>query len=659
QSPYEYYNGTLCVRKPFLVDEVKIVSYENYKKLVNRGHFNVLRNGKGLNNYALICWRSIKDSRPDIAEKIEAFEPAEKATVSILESYITHDGKAYQYFSEYRKQNGEPLSTQQQRLYTTNATLLNAASVLRQELLDRLYTIGGTKQRVREVVSKAVNTVDTTKYLHNLPSSPRKLEAKILEYGNNNYEILIDGNVGNQHRSKIKKNPQIADWLLAQYCLPNKISIPELLEKYNKKRTIMQDWESLTNQAIYNYLEEKEVKRIWMLARHGKSDYNNLFQHKTTRDKSNWYPNVYWALDGSKLDWVYTDEDGKLEAKAKVILVADVYSEKIIGYSLSKTENHVDAFVALKSAVKTTGVRPLFINYDNQAGNKSKRMQELFSALVAKDGGTHFPNKAYSHANPMEQLFGRIQKKFNKWWFSDKQSIKAKRLDHQMNVDFIKANKHQLYVYEELEHILAYSVEQWNNSKHSTIEEQTRNEVSAHTMAKREEYSNLDIAQSFWLNETRPIFYKAGGLQLTVAGKTITYEVYDDNGDVDIEFRRRHVTEKFIVRYDPEFLDSYVQLMREDEKGQRYLVAVAEPKRGHESVPGLMQEGDRAAWLRDYAIQEMELQRDQAALEALRLRTGITEQTLIDEQDLEQKFKGQMPKELRGVLEENEGLTRL
>jgi len=58
-----------------------------------------------------------------------------------------------------------------------------------------------------------------------------------------------------------------------------------------------------------------------------------------------------------------------------------------------------------------------------------------------------------------------------------------------------------------------------------------------------------------------------------------------------------------------------------------------------------MVDNSKALLLEDIAIREAELKRDQEAYEALIKRTGITRESLIEEQELMVKFQGNIPKE--------------
>jgi hypothetical protein len=141
-----------------------------------------------------------------------------------------------------------------------------------------------------------------------------------------------------------------------------------------------------------------------------------------------------------------------------------------------------------------------------------------------------------------------------------------------------------------------------------------------------------------------------------VAATKYQYEVYDEDGKIDLEFRRKNVGKKFIVRYDPDLMDGYIQLCHKDEFGQVAFVANAEPKREHENVPALMEEGDKTAWNEDYKVREMEFERDKGDLDALLKRTNITPEKLIEEQEFMVKMKRKLTKEDRSKVEAEENI---
>jgi hypothetical protein len=226
-------------------------------------------------------------------------------------------------------------------------------------------------------------------------------------------------------------------------------------------------------------------------------------------------------------------------------------------------------------------------------------------------------------------------------------------------MDFIKEHKHLLKSKEALLKDFESCVEIWNSMPHPKFKDQTRNEVYQHEMPMREEVDFLDQITMFWIDESQPITYQRAGIKITVAGKDYEFEVLDSDGNIDTEFRRKNIGLKFIVRYDPEYLDQTVQLYKEVEGGSKVFVATADKKRAHETVPVLMGEGDKVHWLEDFKTSITELERDERAYRDIMARTGITPEKMIDDQELQIKMGGRLPKKERNIVESQTAFARL
>lgn len=640
---YQFQNNILSIPAKLLYEDWRLMSYDSYLKKCNRKQLIRTKEGKGPGNTP---WVSFPDLPQDI--KVVCLtklgNPDDVVAVNQLEQYIQPDVKAAKFFSSHVTPDGKKLSELKQRQRTINCCVLNAIQTVFKDkgVAGRMF--GKRKTKIWANVSDAVNKLNSEKWAHNLPSAAKRLQEKYENYLKVGYPLFIHKGEGNQNTAKIRGS--VADFILAHYALPIKLTVPMVLEKYN---SVKEDngWADLSESGIYNWLYEPEQERVWTLGRHGKQAYSNKFQHTLTRDKSNWFPNVYWAIDGTKLDWIHFDDStsNKMGAKLRINVMFDVYSEKIIGWSLSETEDHADHFRAIKSAVKQSGCKPYLLTYDSQSGHKMTRMQELYSNIVAADGGTHHIHRVGQKNNPAEQLFNRFQQQVvTKFWFSDGQGIKVRRDDHKPNTDFIEENKHLLKSKSDLISAWEYAVQQWNEKEHPHFSE-SRNQVYAHDMPMREDLSVNDIMQYMWIEESNnPITYKKEGLTMWMSNTQYQYEVYDADGSIDLEFRRKNVGKKFVVRYDPDAMDVYVQLYEVDSEGAKVFVAFAEPKRKHIDIPVLMKDGDKEQWAKDFAVRDREFKRDNDALQALLARTGITPDTLIEDQELAIKFKGNAPK---------------
>ena len=310
-------------------------------------------------------------------------------------------------------------------------------------------------------------------------------------------------------------------------------------------------------------------------------------------------------------------------------VVIDVYSEKILGWSLSESETHVDHFKALKMAVNSAGAKPYLFTYDAQSGHRTKKMQELYSKVA----NSHYHHKVGRKSNPIEQVFNRFQQQvIGKRWFSDKQSIKAKQSRSQVNIDFIKDFKDALPTKDELYKHFIVMVNEWNAMKHPRFNK-SRNEVYATRSEHTQELDAFEQISMFWLEESKPKLYKREGMKLTVSGSDYDFEVYDKDNQIDEVFRQKYVNTKLIVNYDPEYLDQYVKLYELNEKGQKVFVAYAQKKREHSQMMKFSTEDSKAQMLKDLAVRDNEMMRDWTKYQEIAERTGITRESLVDEQN--------------------------
>lgn len=637
-TTYQYVDNILSIPARVLYQDLKIMSYQNYKILCHRGKLVRTREGRGRNNEAMLAFNQLPENLKNII-KGSIGDPS-TAPLNELENYIKPDIEAIRFFANYTNDEGKYLPELLQKQKATNCIILNAIK----EVLNT-----STKKRSKVTVvwqnlSDAVNQLDLVKYPHNLPNSAKRLRERYNRYLAEGPKSFVHGNEGKKNSQKIKGD--VADFILALYALPVKMTIEMVLSEYNAVRE-EKGWPSLTSAAMYMWLMQPAQERIWTLGRHGKDKYLNKFSHKIKRDRSKYFPNAYWAIDGTKLDLVYFDPKSptKMAANIRINMLFDIYSEKLIGWSFSQTEDHTDHFRAIKMAINNAGVRPYLLTYDNQSGHKSARMQDLYSNIVAVEGGTHYPHPPRAKNNPVEQLIGRLQKQFiSTKWFSDKQNITAKSDDSHANIEFLQENKDKLPTKDQLMKWWQQIVDEWNAANHPLLEK-SRNEVYSEPMPIAEPFNIADIMQYLWVNETKPITYWSDGITINIKKQDYTFEVYNSDGSVDIEFRRTHLRKKFVVRYDPDNLDTYVMLYEVDENGSLRYVANAEPKRVHVDIPVLMNSGDKEAWKRDYEVRKLELKRDEEELIKLRRRTNITPKTIIESQELNIKLKEFLPKE--------------
>ncbi|MGM8362094.1 hypothetical protein ACSV4D_09285 [Flavobacterium sp. ARAG 55.4] len=632
---FEYQQNTLCVASTWLWDN-QIVSQVNFNNLVQRGQIKRVTIG-GNGRKALVAYESIPDRfKKKIREK--GIDPYASVKNIVFGDYMEWDHDAEHYFRDYILENGSHLPEEKQSEYTHQAIMFNAVMHIATNVVVQ-KRFGGKKQMWDRMLEAIGNLPET--WLHTRYKNVVSFKRALQKYQDEGYSSIVSGKWMNSNPSKIVD--EVADFILSQYCLPVKYTTSEVLKIYESVRET-RGWKTLSERAISAWLDKTEQKRIWMLARDGKENYMKHFGHTVTRNRKEWFPNAWWAIDGTKLDLVhFANNKQKMAAELKINVVFDVHSEKIIGWDIAYSENHASHFRAIKMAVNEAGCRPYLFTYDKQSGHTSGKMQNLYDKLPVK--GHHYSHKVNRKSSPAEQIFNRLQQQvISKMWFSDKQSIKVRTATNKPNTDFIVEYKEALPTVDQFNAIFTALVNKWNAGKQEDWD-YSRNERYNEETEHREEISIMDQLSMFWIDETKTKKYYAHGMPLTVEGKDYIYEVYDETNNIDLEFRRKYVGESLIVRYDPERLDEFVGLYELTPSGEKKFVAYAQSKRMHESIPVLMKGNSRALLDQDIAVRDAELKRDQEAYERLIQRTGITRESLIEEQELMVKFQGHLPKE--------------
>lgn len=639
---FEYYNNILCVKGNWLSSE-GVISATNLKFLAHTGKIKKARAARGLGNCALYIYASLPERFKNIIEHDLKINPYEQKSTINFSEFLKSSETALAYFSNYELEDGRYLSEANSDVveeYTANVVVFNAIEKVIGKVISANPKIN--KSELWQRITDSVHSISDDlriRYPFDLPENSQALRAKyeacILNKTSKRYprpglEGLIHNNYC--HTNSLKITEEVGEWLIAYYSLPIKCSIPELLIAYEKKRPIT-GFPKLSESGVLNFLMKPENERIWLRPRDGKEAWLNRFGHTIKKDKETLFPNAHWAIDGTKLDTIHVkDSKNKMGADMNIDCVIDVYSEKILGWSFSESETHVDHFKALKMAVNTACAKPYLFTYDAQSGHKTKKMQELYSRVVS-GGGTHYHHKVGRKSNPIEQIFDRFQMQvINKRWFSDKQSIKSKRSRSQVNVDFIKEFKGALPTKEELYKHFIIMVDEWNAMKHPRFDK-SRNDVFKMKSEHERELDAFEQISMFWLEETTPKTYRKEGMKLTVSGVDYDFEVYDENDEIDIEFRRKRVNTKLIVLYDPEYLNEYIKLYEINEKGQKTFVAYAQKKRAHSQSPIIRKAQQDEKMRADMNIRDIEMMRDWEQYQKIAERTGITREALIDEQN--------------------------
>ncbi len=347
-----------------------VTSIDSYYKMVQRGHINVVRQGKGKGNTALIDYNSLPVALRDKVDRRLGTDAVHVATIKKWFSEHYHrDRGAMEYYPKRLRELNLSLSleriAQLAEEYTANASVLMAVKSLQADIRLLKRVMGGSKVVRWEQLASAISYYKQ-EVGHTLPQSAPRFRKALREFDEHGYESLISKKFGNQQTRKVDR-----DTLYLLLALDNDDTRPYnstvaerynnfvegLLTVYNPETGELYDpskYKSLSETTVANYLSTPEAKAL-----RGKvhDDY------QTWRGKNQ--PFVLRKRPTMSLSKISLDDrDLKLKVNwreqgiseivsLKIYIAYDLASQAIIGYSFSGKKRH-DIFIGcLRSTFRT------------------------------------------------------------------------------------------------------------------------------------------------------------------------------------------------------------------------------------------------------------------------------------------------------------------
>ena len=571
----EYYNNVLCISAGTLIEE-GFMSKPLYDWNLHKRRIKKVRRGCK-NTPALIAVDSLPS---DILAAVKARygEPAAVASRYSIRGAYTVDPGAVSFYREHRLPNGEFLPEDKQAEYVTNASMLKT---IRYILNDKLsFTASRGKSRPSHVWPAIVREVIAVKagsnpILHSLPEHPRRLKLKLEEFEAQGYACLVSAKFGNKNTEKIPEEAKL--WLLTRWSdnVRKCASITQLFREYNEKAADTPAWCKIkTEKTIYNFIYSPEIEHLWHAHRYGELSSKNKFSyiHKTilpTMRDSLWYS------DGTKLNLYYqylNAENKRCVGTLQVYEVMDAYSEVLLGYHISKSEDYEAQFMAYKMAFSTAKYKPYQISYDNQGGHKKLGSSDFFQRL----SHLAIPTQPYNaRSKTIENVFSRFQQQVLKQEaFFTGQNITARTQESRPNREFIDANPHMLPTEQEMRDIYAARREEWNNMPHPKTGvpriEMYRSSVNPQAV----KVEIWDIVDLFYVTRQKEVTCTAWGITFTEKKIKYDFMVYKEGNQPDLEWLERNIDKKFVVKFDPSDL-SMIFLYERTANGLKYNTVAA------------------------------------------------------------------------------------
>lgn len=573
----EWYNKQMAVTYKELTQlyptedgDIRVMSVSNYKKLTNAGTIDVLRRG-GAGLEALIAYESLPQRFKTTFTEIHG-NPYDMVKESMMKSEIITDTAARDFFAEHKLPDGTHIPEGFQDEYVKNASVINTLISMMNKNRGMRKAMQGGMGGVWESIYGTVDRLREDPG-HTLPKSRARLRDKINEYKKVGYVCLISGKLGSTNAVKITDEAGV--WLVVQKrkrvpVLTNR----QIWEEYNKVAS-RYGWAKLKEpSSVTSFLNRPENQQRWYDAVHGELEAYKKFGYKFKTALPE-FRDALWYGDGTKLNLYYKHYDGKewVKKSTQVYEVMDAYSEVLLGYHISDSENYEAQYNAYRMAVERAQAKPYEIVVDNQGGHKKLKNAGFLNRICRVQRNTK-PYRA--SAKSIEQIFGRFQmQELHKDWRFTGQNVIAKLDSSKPNIEFVNANIENLYTLEELKQEYARVREVWNEGVHPSTGKVRIEMYNENVNTETEKLSQLDMIEMFWLMTSRPATFTASGLEIQLNKKKYTYDVYD-GGLPDFDFRRNNIGRKFYTQYDPNDL-TRVRLYEETSSNKLRYVAEAAP----------------------------------------------------------------------------------
>lgn len=557
---FEYFNNTLCVHSAWLYSEGGIISKSNYNNLRGRGWLNTVRKG-GNGRTALVEFDSIPERfKTKIVEIVG--DPYSTTKNSTFAESIETDSKAVEFYNNYTLPDGSALPEKNKFEYIANASILNTV----QKRVRQTKQVRGKVSRLWKKLPIFIHELPQHTFPHSLPKNSRSLQNKLKKYQAEGYAGLIHKGFCNDNGEKINDKAKV--WILSRWAdrVAKCANMSQLLFEYNEKAK-KKGWQELKDEnTLYKYLNKPSVKHLWYGHRYGdaaskeKYTYHHSTKLPTMRDS-------LWYSDGTKLNYFYLDSDGNV-ATCQVYEVMDAFSEVLLGFHVSKTENYEAQYKAYKMAVQVAGHRPYQIGFDGQGGHKKLKSGNFLTNLARLAIKTAPYN---GKSKTIESAFGRFQMQFLKRdWFFTGQNITAKKQESKANREFINANIKNLPTLEEVIEIYKKRREEWNNAPHPATGEPRVAMYRASNNPQAPEIGIWDMIDLFWIQREKAVTCSAFGISFTENKSKHTYTVTTSDQLPDVNWLRENVDKKFIIKYDPEDM-TMIHLYEKDALGLRFV----------------------------------------------------------------------------------------
>jgi hypothetical protein len=520
----------------------------------------------------LIEYDNMRDKYKDlvIEELCGGLDPYQFMSAELLKPLLTNTPKDVEFIREY-KVNDRYLDDAYQQTCLISLQFLNLLSNIK---VREMKAIGFKNSAIfHEAVFALIKSEKVQ-----LPTTYNRLKIKVRDYKKKGPCIVINSNIGNQHRRKVNEDGvALIRELVAKHNGFNDVQIAMI---YNAA-AIEAGWEPITPKSIARYrnmLETQGMRKgvgVWR-------DKHDMVIHRKRPSR----PNYLWVGDGTPYELYFQfsqkNKEGhqvrKYHGRKVVYVVVDAFNDMIVGVSIGETENSELALKAWKNACLNTGAMPYEVKVDNFARTK---LHPVYQKLSAKP--EFFAPSAVGNARDkvIEAFFGRLYGQITR--IHENASGRNITAKEQPNRDFLNKIKKNFPTEDGVTQQIANDMVLWNGiarkSKGGISLEQEWRDADHSEDRPFTDFHRLEI---FGQEHSHTNRLTNKGVEVTIGGLTRRYM------KMDIDFYQSIGT-SYQVKFDK---DDYSKIMVVSEDNQKH---VLEERQAIPMAKKDMQEGDRKA----------------------------------------------------------------
>lgn len=301
-----------------------------------------------------------------------------------------------------------------------------------------------------------------------LPDGEAMLAALVSgKYCNDNRRILGKSEIVDYATGEVMKYDAHQATIMTYWLNPGRSQKDSKQTLYNLYAYDMEclNIEPVKLSTFTHYINKWSNQYLSAGERHGKAYAKNAFRPYVPSQPLE-YANSLWVSDGSGVvPYRYQDQHGKWRMmKMYTMLITDVGSRYMVGYSVSRKGQHVEDFRMLRDAMrmalldngKTEVMDFLSDNHGAYTGAES----QVYLSLTCAQHRTIAPHD--SQANPAECIFRLFKRHFKSYFNLPETSWNAKSLESMANPDYYDIMA--LPTFSEAQVLLDNAIREWNTT---------------------------------------------------------------------------------------------------------------------------------------------------------------------------------------------------